>query len=105
MEGARRVWGAHSICSVGSIQSAIRSAVDSVRVRRKTKEMSNGKVCWWPVLHDDEAKLRAIDAKWEQVELQTSWNPDPCFRLASTPNLQDPSNEDTAADVMSVTPV
>ena len=33
----------------------------------------NGKVCWWFVLHDDEANLCDIDTLWEQVQLQISW--------------------------------
>ena len=106
VEGARRVWGTFSVCTTGTIHSAITKvcAVDSVRVKKKTKEMSNGKVCWWFVLHDDEANLQVIDAKWEQVELQTSWKLEPCFRLAQSPIMQDPSNECTAVDELSVTP-
>ena len=48
--------------------------------------------------------LRVIDAKWEQVELQTSWKLEPCFRLAPSPIMQDPSNKGTAVDELSVTP-
>ena len=90
VEGARRVWGTLSVCSVSTIQSAIRRlcTIDSVRVRRKSKEMPNGKVCWWFVLHDDEANLQVIDAKWEQVELQTSWKLEPCYRQGTAPVLQ-----------------
>ena len=104
--GSPRVWGTFSVCTTGTIHSAITKvcAVDSVRVKKKTKEMSNGKVCWWFVLHDDEANLQVIDAKWEQVELQTSWKLEPCFRLAPSPIMQDPSNECTAVDELSVTP-
>jgi hypothetical protein len=50
--------------------------------------MANGKVCWWFVLHDDEANLQVIDAKWEQVELQTSWKLEPCYRQETAPAVQ-----------------
>jgi hypothetical protein len=44
--------------------------------------MSNGKMRWWFMLHDEEAKLQA---KWELVEFQTAWKLEPCFRRASIP--------------------
>ena len=79
VEGVRRVWGTFSVCSTGTIQSAIKKlcAIDSVRVRKKSKERPNGKVCWWFVIHDDEANLQVIDSKWEKVQLQTSWKLEP----------------------------
>ena len=82
--------------------------------------MPNGKVCWWFVLHDDEASLQAIDGKWEQVKLQTSWKLEPCFRLSPAPPVQPPappsgssigvvgapvSETLTTAGVLSTTPV
>ena len=90
VEGARRVWGTFSMCTASAIHNTIKKlcGIDSVRVKRKTKELSNGKMCWWFVLHDEEAKLQAIDAKWEQVEFQTVWKLEPCFRRASTPVSQ-----------------
>ena len=66
-------------------------ANSTIEVRRKTKEMPNGKACWWFVHHDDEARLQAIDAKWEHVELQTSWKLEPCFRLSTAPQVQLPA--------------
>ena len=85
-----------------------------------TKEIPNGNVCWWFVLHDDEASLQAIDGKWEQVKLQTSWKLEPCFRLSPAPPVQPPappsgssigvvgapvSETLTTAGVLSTTPV
>ena len=95
VEGACRVWGTLSTCSAGAIQNTIKNvcAIDSVQVKRKTKELSNGKVCWWFVLHDDEANLCAIDTMWEQVQLQTSWKLEPCFRFTSHSVQQGPSCE------------
>ena len=34
------------------------------------------------MLHDDKASLLAVDGKWEQAKLQTSWKLEPCFALA-----------------------
>ena len=95
VEGAHIVWGTLSTCSAGAIQNTIKKvcAIDSVQVKRKTKELSNGKVCWWFVLHDDEANLCAIDTMWEQVQLQTSWKLEPCFRFTSHSVQQGPSYE------------
>ena len=89
-EGARRVWGTFSVCTASAMQNTIKKlcGIDSVRVKRKTKELANGKMYWWFVLHDEEVKLQAIDAKWEQVEFQTTWKLEPCFRRASTPVSQ-----------------
>ena len=87
------MWGTLSVCSAGTVQNVIRGmcANSTIEVRRKTKEMPNGKACWWFVLHNDEARLQAIDAKWEHVELQTSWKLEPCFRLSTAPQVQLPA--------------
>ena len=42
VEGACRVWGTFSVCTTGTIHSAITKVC---WVKKKTKEMSNGKVC------------------------------------------------------------
>ena len=52
-------------------------------MKRKTKDMSNGKHKWWFVLHDDEAILCDLDAKWSLLEVQTSWKLDPVSSLLS----------------------
>lgn len=86
IEGARRVWGTISMCTTGTVQNTIKKlcSVNSVQVRRKMREMPNGKLCWWFVLHDNEAMLQEIDKKWEQVSLQTMWKLEPCFRTVTT---------------------
>ena len=70
-------------------------------------KLKNGKMCRWFVLHDEEAKLQDIDAKWEQVEFQTAWKLEPCFRRASTPVSQPlslPEHGDSSLEPVS-TPV
>ena len=71
VEGVRRVWGTLCACSAGAIQNTTKKVctIDSVQVKRKTKELSNGKVCWWFVLHDDDPNVCDIDTMWEQVQL------------------------------------
>ena len=79
------MWGTLSMYTSGAVQSAIRRfcSIDSVHVRRKSKEFPNGKVRWWFVLHDKEEILKALDAKWNLVEVQTSWKLEPCFMSAT----------------------
>ena len=79
------MWGTLSMCTSGAVQSAIRRfcSIDSVHVRRKSKEFPNGKVRGWFVLHDKEEILKALDAKWNLVEVQTSWKLEPCFMSAT----------------------
>ena len=74
--GARRVWGTLSMCSAGVVQGAIKRfcGIESMLVKRKTKDMSNGKHKWWSVLHDDEAILCDLDTKWS-FKLHGNWNP------------------------------
>ena len=78
VDGAHRVWGTFSVCSASALHSTIKKlcGTDSMRVRKKSKELGNGKMCWWFVLHD-EIKLQAIDEKWEHLQMQTGWKLEP----------------------------
>ena len=73
-----------SMCSAGVVQGAIKRfcGIESILVKRKTKDMSNGKHKWWFVLHDDEAILCDLDAKWSLLEVQTSLKLEYCFKPA-----------------------
>ena len=105
VEGARRVWGTLSVCSASTVKNVIRKmcANDTVQARRKTKELRNGRVCWWFVLHDDEVCLQDIDAKWEHVKLQTSWKLEPCFYLSTEPSSSTGGDGISAPETLSAT--
>ena len=73
-----------SMCSAGVVQGTTTRfcGIESILVKRKTKDMSNGKHKWWFVLHDDEAILCDLDAKRSLLEVQTSWKLEYCFKPA-----------------------
>ena len=103
VDGVRRVWGTLSMCTSGAVSSAIRRfcSIDTIRVKRKSKEIRDGKHQWWFVLHDDEATLCTLDAKWNLIELQTEWKLELCFRstilhssVSTKPAVSDPPAAD-----------
>ena len=53
---------------------------DSVRVKRKYKDMSNASERWWFVFHDEESVLCALEGKWNLVEIRTCWKLESCFK-------------------------
>jgi len=58
-----------------------------LRVKRKTKDNTiTSRTKWWFVIHADEHLLSELDAKWEQVKLQTLWKLKPCFKLDKLEN-------------------
>ena len=47
----------------------------------KVKEDSvTKKARWWFVLHNSESMLCELEEKWPQVNLQTSWKLEPCYK-------------------------
>ena len=74
------------MCSSGAVQNAIKRicGITSIRVKRKEKELAGGKKQWWFVIHDDEDTLCALDAKWNLIEVQTSWKLESCYRPISS---------------------
>ena len=80
--GACRVWGTRRICRAGAVHSAIKRfcGFDSVRVKRKYKDMSNASERWWFVFHDEESVLCALEGKWNLVEIRTCWKLESCFK-------------------------
>ena len=82
MDGARRVWGAFSHCTLTAIQNAIAkltSIKGKLNVKRKTKVSTNNKSVWWFVIHGQESILCTLDAEWEKVRFQTNWSLEQCF--------------------------
>ena len=86
--GARRIWGTLRDCTVKSVKNVIARVckIDSgVHVKRKVKENSTSKkIRWWFVLHATEDLLCDLEGKWAEVNLQTSWKLEPCFKPFET---------------------
>ena len=82
--GARRIWGTLRDCTVKSVKNVIVRVckIDrGVHVKRKVKENPvTNKVRWWFVLHGSESLLCDLEEKWPQVNLQTSWKLEPCYK-------------------------
>jgi len=53
---------------------------------------------WWFVIHADEHLPSDLDAKWEQVKLQTPWKLEPCSKHENTLNEAEIPPADTRAD-------
>ena len=87
--GARRIWGTMKDSTVKSVKNVISRVckIDGgLRVKRKTKENPvTNRTKWWFVIHADECLLSDLDAKWEQVKLQTLWKLEPCFKPENPP--------------------
>ena len=89
MVGARKIWGTMKDSTVKSVKNVISCVckIDGgLRVKRKTKENPvTNRTKWWFVIHADECLLSDLDAKWEQVKLQTLWKLEPCFKPENPP--------------------
>ena len=86
VEGARRVWGTMKVTTSTSLKYAVSRVcnVTSLQIRRKTVNDHAGEVKrWWFVIHAPENQLLDLDAAWEQLQLQTGWKLEPCFRPGS----------------------
>lgn len=88
--GAHRVWGTMKDSTVKSVKNVISRVckIDGgLHVKRKTKDNPiTNRTKWWFVIHADEHLLSELDAKWEQVKLQTLWKLEPCFKLDKLEN-------------------
>ena len=86
--GARRIWGTLRDCTIKSVKNVIARVckIDSgVHVKRKVKENpTSKKTRWWFVLHATEDLLCDLEGKWAEVNLQTSWKLEPCFKPFET---------------------
>ena len=53
----------------------------SLKIKRKTISDQDGQIkCWWFVIHAPEDVLTSFDAAWEQIQLQTGWKLELCFK-------------------------
>ena len=72
------------MCTSGTVQSAVcrtcTCGINTIRVKRKTKETLHAKQHWWFLLYDDEPNLCYLEAKWCQIEVQTSWKLEFCHK-------------------------
>ena len=85
--GARRVWGPLHLCSPNAVLGCIKKLTGTnaqLRIRKKTKDLTNNKTIWWFVLHGDEKDLCILDEEWNKVHLQTSWRLENCFAPLNT---------------------
>ena len=83
VQGARRVWGTMKVTTASSLKHAISKfcPASSLQVKRKTVNDHSGQVKrWWFVIHAPEDILLDLDSTWEQLQLQTGWKLEPCFR-------------------------
>ena len=84
VEGARRVWGTMSITTTSSLKSTIIgrfSPTDSLLIKRKTICNNAGEVKrWWFVLHDSEEALCMLEDKWDNIQMQTGWKLELCYK-------------------------
>ena len=65
----------------------------------ETESPTTGRPRWWYVVHSSESTLMELEAKWDQVKVQTSWKLEPCF-LAENQIIPPPSV--TATDATSI---
>ena len=100
--GAHRIWGncERQYCQICQeydflyIQDWWRAACT-----RKTKDNPvTNRTKWWFVIHADEHLPSDLDAKWEQVKLQTPWKLEPCFKHENTLTEAEIPPADTRAD-------
>ena len=112
VSGARRVWGTMKETTTAAVKNTIRRLSGcemELKVRRKTKELSNNRYLWWFVLHDDEERLQMLETAWGKVLMHTNWKLEPCLMTDSKvrPNSPPAVNEssDTAATISTQTTV
>ena len=100
--GARRIWGTLKSSSAKNVKSVILRVSKiggELRIKSKDKDSpTTGRPRWWYVLHSSESTLMELEAKWDQVKVQTSWKLEPCF-LAGNQSIPPPSV--TATDATS----
>ena len=84
--GVRRIWGTVKSSSHLSVKNAIVQLagienIESIHVKRKYKSASAGKPRWWYIIHaEEEAILKPLEEKWENIKLQTGWRLERCSR-------------------------
>ena len=97
--GKRRVWGTLKVCSASTVRKVILQVAKlpeeaTLQVKRKFKTAGEDKrvVRWWHVISGDEEVLSLLDRNWENVEVQTSWQIEPCLIAPQKPEAASSSN-------------
>ena len=70
--------------------SKLTSIKTNLQVKRKTKALSGIKTVWWFIVHAQESDLSALDAEWENVQLQAKWSLERCFMPSSVNGIAAP---------------
>ena len=100
VSGARRVWGTlreSTVRSVKSVISRLCNVNTGIRIKRKTRTLSD-KPQWWYVVHGDESVLSNLESRWDQVSVQTSCQLQPCYMYTDPESVAVNDNtEDTSA--------
>ena len=81
--GARRVWGTMKVTTTTSLKSTILKfcPLTSLQIKRKTVLDVAGNVRrWWFVIHASENVLLDLEGRWDQLQFQTGWKLEPCFK-------------------------
>ena len=72
-----------SVTTTSSLKSTIGrfSPTDSLLIKRKTICNNAGEVKrWWFVLHDSEEALCMLADKWDNIQMQTGWKLELCYK-------------------------
>ena len=108
--GARKVWGTYLFTSEHAVSTAVKKLTTlggkEIKVFRKFRRYPGGKPRWWFVLKSEEDVLIDLETQWSEIELQTKWKLEPCFRPIDTDDdssLQ-PPNKDAVTTVPNTTP-
>ena len=83
VKGARKVWATHPHATVKTVENVISRFcnIQGLKIRRKIRRNEiSGKSIWWFVIHANEAVLSELDAKWDSVNVQTSWILNQCTK-------------------------
>ena len=106
VSGVRRLWGTVKSASHFSVKNTIVKLakvenVDSIQVKRKQETTRTGKPKWWYVIHaEEDAILKPLETKWENVNIQTGWHLEPCTKPVEDTTLAPlaHSNQDNGVD-------
>ena len=92
------MWNTYIHATTKTVENAISRfcLVEGLSIKRKTRTNNRtGKLNWWFVIHDEEAKLRELENKWEALQTQTLWVLEKCTKPTESPEnssaiVQDP---------------
>ena len=102
VNGARKIWGTVPTCSAGAIAATISKLVPTklqLRIRRKTKMLSNNKAVWRFIVHGEESDLHILEHDWDKVKVQTLWSLENCYM---SPNAAQPESHTSTITSVSI---